>query len=83
MDTSEKYVKMCESAKEIERRWNFKNGDYIFNTVDEEARVWFGYPSKEYSEYTWLPRQDQFQEICIDFYIQNYRVSRSEAFVHF
>jgi hypothetical protein len=83
MDTSEKYIKMCESARDIQRQWTFKIEDYIFDPADGEARVWFGYPSKEYSEIIWLPKQDQLQEIYIDFYIQNLRISRSEAFVHF
>ena len=47
------------------------------------TRVRFGYPSKEYKEIVWLPRQDQLQEICIEFNIQNLRMSRSEAFFHF
>jgi hypothetical protein len=25
MDVSEKYIKMCESAKDIQRFWNFEN----------------------------------------------------------
>ena len=58
MDTSEKYIKMCESAKDIQRQWTFKIDDYVFDPADGEARVWFGYPSKEYSEIIWLPRQD-------------------------
>ncbi len=83
MDTSEKYVRMCESAKEIQHLWNFENGDYIFDPADGESRVLFGYPSKEYSEYIWLPRQDQYQEICIEFYMRNLGMSRNEAFIHF
>lgn len=83
MDTSGKYVKMCESAKDIQRQWNFKIEDYIFDPADGEARVWFGYPSKEYSEIIWLPKQDQLQEICIEFNIQNLMVSRCEAFFRF
>ena len=74
---------MCESAKEIQHLWNFENGDYIFDPADGESRVLFGYPSKEYSEYIWLPRQDQYQEICIEFYMRNLGMSRNEAFIHF
>ena len=69
MDTSEKNVKMCEYAKEIQRQWNSENGDYVLDPADEEAIVWFWYPLKEYREYIWLPRQDQRQEICINFYM--------------
>ncbi len=53
MDTSEKYIKMCESAKAIQRQWNLKIDDYIFDPADGESRVWFGYPSKEYEELIW------------------------------
>lgn len=74
---------MCESAKEIQHLWNFEHGDYIFDPADGENRVLFGYPSKEYSEYIWLPRQDQYHEICIEFYIRNLGMSRNEAFIHF
>lgn len=83
MDTSRKYIKMCESAKAIQCQWIFNFEDYIFDPADGEARVWFGYPSKEYDEIIWLPRQDQLQEICINFYMQNLRISRHEAFFHF
>jgi hypothetical protein len=39
MDTSEKYIKVCESAKDIQRCWNLENGDYIFDPADGEASV--------------------------------------------
>ena len=37
MDTSEKYIAMCESAKDIQWQWNFKIEDYIFDPTDGEA----------------------------------------------
>jgi hypothetical protein len=37
MDISEKYIKMCESAKDIQLQWNFKCEDYIFDPADGEA----------------------------------------------
>lgn len=83
MDTSEKYIRMCSEAKEIHRLWNFENGDYVFDPVYEKVQVLLYYPAKDISEITWLPRQDQLQAICIDFFIQNCRMSRNEAFVHF
>jgi hypothetical protein len=83
MDTSEKYIIMCREAKEIQHLWNFENGDYVFDPSDGEIMVWFGYPPKDPLEVFWLPKQDQYQEICIDFYIQNMRMSRNEAFFHF
>ena len=30
MDTSETYVKMCEKAEEIQKKWKPKSGDYCF-----------------------------------------------------
>ena len=83
MDTSEKYVRMCSEAKEIQRLWSFENGDYVFDPDFEEVQVLLYYPAKDISEIIWLPRQDQLQAICIDFFIQNGRMSRNEAFVHF
>lgn len=83
MDTSEKYVRMCREAKEIQLLWNFENGDYVFYPAYEEVQVLLYYPAKDISEIIWLPRQDQLHAICIDFFIQNGRMSRSEAFVHF
>ena len=38
---------------------------------------------KEYNEYSWLPKQDQLQEICVEHCVQNMRISRNEAFSHF
>ena len=64
---SEKFIKMCEFAKDIQRQWNFKIEDYIFDPADGEARVWFGYPSKEYVEMIWLPRQDQYKKYASSF----------------
>jgi hypothetical protein len=83
MDTSNKNIKMCKSAKEIQCQWSYENGDYIFDTYDEEARVWFLYHSKDVSEFIWLPRHDQLQEICIEFFIQNLEISKNEAFLRF
>ena len=83
MDTSEKYIRMCESAKEIQRLWNFEDGDYVFDPSDGEVMIWFGYPPKESLEIGWLPKQDQYQEVCIEFYMQNLGISRNEAFAHF
>lgn len=83
MDTSEKYIRMCREAKEIQHLWNFENGDYVFDPSDGEIMIWFGYPPKDPLEVVWLPKQDQYQKICIDFYIQNMKMSKNEAFFHF
>ena len=39
MDTSEKYIKMCSLAKEIQRKWMFQSGDFVYNPVFEEVEV--------------------------------------------
>ena len=83
VDTSGKYISMCVSAKDIQHHWNFKIEDYIFDPADGEARVWFGYPPAENSDIVWLPRHDQLQEICIQFFMQNLKISEYEAFLRF
>ncbi|QIB90992.1 hypothetical protein [Methanosarcina mazei] len=83
MDTSEKYIRMCREAKEIQYLWNFENGDYVFDSSDGEIIIWFGYPPKELLEVVWLPKQDQYQEICIEFFMQSLGISRNEAFANF
>jgi hypothetical protein len=42
VDASGKYISMCASAKDIQRHWNFKIEDYIFDPADGEARVCLG-----------------------------------------
>lgn len=74
---------MCESAKEIQRKWSYENGDYGYDTIEGEASVWFWNHSKDFSDYVWLPRQDQLQEICIEFFILNLKISQYEAFLRF
>ena len=82
MDTSEKYIKMCESAKEIQRKWIFQSGDFVYNPAFEEVEVLI-YPGNNSINYVWLPRHDQLQEICIEFFMQNLRISEFEAFLRY
>ena len=82
VDTSEKYIKMCASAQEIQRKWVFQSGDFVYNPAFEEVEVLL-YPGDNSINYVWLPRQDQLQEICIEFFMQNLRISESEAFLRF
>jgi len=82
MDTSEKYIKMCESAKEIQRKWIFQSGDFVYNPAFEEVEVLL-YPGNNSINYVWLPRHDQPQEICIEFFMQNLRISEFEAFLRY
>ena len=46
MDISEKYIRMCALAKEIQQKWSYKNGDYVFDPFDGEASVCFGFIQK-------------------------------------
>lgn len=82
MDTSEKYIRMCSLAKEIQRKWVFQSGDFVYNPVFEEVEVLL-YPGNNTINYVWLPRQDQLQEICIAFFMQNLKISEFEAFLRF
>ncbi|MGB9928362.1 MAG: hypothetical protein ACPK85_08135 [Methanosarcina sp.] len=82
MDTSEKYIKMCSLAKEIQWKWVFQPGDFVYNPVFEKVEVLL-YPGNNSINYMWLPRQDQLQEICIAFFMRNLKISKFEAFLQF
>jgi hypothetical protein len=82
VDTSEKYIKMCASAQEIQRKWVFQSGDFVYNPAFEEVEVLL-YPGDNSINYVWLPRQDQLQKVCTEFFMQNLRISESEAFLRF
>ena len=82
MDISEKYIRMCSLAKEIQRKWVFQSGDFVYNPSLEEVEVLL-YPGNNSINYVWLPRQDQLQEVCIAFFMKNLRISKLEAFLRF
>ena len=82
MDTSEKYIRMCSLAKEIQLKWAFQSGDFVYNPAFEKVEVLL-YPGKNSINYVWLPRQDQLQEVCISFFMQNLKISEFEAFLRF
>jgi len=82
MDISEKYIRMCSLAKEIQRKWVFQSGDFVYNPSLEEVEVLL-YPGNNSINYVWLPRQDQLQEVYIAFFMQNLRISKFEAFLRF
>lgn len=82
VDTSEKYIKMCESAKEIQRKWVFQPGDFVYNPASEGVEALL-HPGNNSINYFWLPRQDQLQKICIEFFMQNLEISEFEAFLKF
>src|SRR5664280_956902 len=82
VDTSEKYIKMCASAQEIQRKWVFQSVDFVYNPAFEEVEVLL-YPGDNSINYVWLPRQDQLQKVCTEFFMQNLRLSESKAFLQF
>ncbi|WP_231592239.1 hypothetical protein [Methanosarcina sp. Kolksee] len=82
MDTSEKYIRMCSLAKEIQQKWVFQSGDFVYNPAFEKIEVLLD-PGNNSINYIWLPRQDQLQEICITFFMHNLRISKFEAFSRF
>lgn len=72
MDTSEKYIKMCEKAEEVQKLKNLKEidsldeGDFYYNPFQKKVLVYpFGYPNHRWNraQCIWLPRQDQLQEM--------------------
>jgi hypothetical protein len=73
MDTSEKYILMCQEAKEIQELHNWQVGDYYAYYVGQwYSSVFIGHAyyamtnqEVQYSDWIWLPRQDQLQEIAV------------------
>ncbi len=78
MDKSETYIKICD-CPEIQEKRILITGNYFFDKVIEEVLiVGQQYPRHPIGEirfdakgfglshnsYTWLPRQDQIQEMC-------------------
>lgn len=80
MDKSPEYIRMCDLAAEIQRRWQQAYGDFY---VGENGRIEVWIPKHRQSvvvrkgfgvrsqrdvirivKYTWLPRQDQLIEIA-------------------
>lgn len=67
MDTSETYIKMCD-CPEIQGKWQYQRGDWY---AWSEGLKWFACPdtADDFIGFegscgkTWLPRQDQLQEM--------------------
>ena len=76
MDKSSPYIKMCESADLIQKRWQPEFGDFFVSmslgltsqcepiTSDLEKKASYLKTIKA----VWIPRQDQVQEIIIEHY---------------
>ena len=76
MDKSSTYIKMCESAKVIQKQWKPEFGDFFVSmslgltspcqpiVSDLEKKMSYLKTIKA----VWLPRQDQLQEMVIENY---------------
>jgi hypothetical protein len=73
MDKSSRYIKMCESAKVIQKQWKPEFGDFFVSmslglTSQCQPIVSDLEKKKSYLKTikaVWLPRQDQLQEMVI------------------
>ncbi|OPZ79728.1 MAG: hypothetical protein BWY79_00278 [Actinobacteria bacterium ADurb.Bin444] len=72
MDTSEQYIKMCQKARAIQAAWKPAEGDFSYgNPMEyggkEIVEVWAAVDADDWEwkaeKHTWLPRQDQLQEM--------------------
>jgi len=70
MDTSEKYIKMCEKAEEIQKNHEWKYGDFFVLVRPQYLErivflVWNESTVIQRNEIAiWLSRQDQLQEMA-------------------
>ena len=74
MDTSQRYIEMCENAKVIQKKWKPELGDFFVSmslgltsqcqpiTSDLEKKASYLKTIKA----VWLPRQDQLQAMVIE-----------------
>lgn len=67
VDTSTKYIEMCEKIEETQKLWEPKVGDYYAEgngiyLIDNEVGSFVRKTEQRYRT-VWLPRQDQIQEI--------------------
>jgi len=88
MDTSETYVKMCEKAGEIQeqRRDIWETGDFFSRGLGVEVHCDYD----AFEGCTWLPRQDQLQEMIplkmsaswlfLDAFIRDYMETIDESY---
>jgi len=74
MDKTETYIKMCEKAVEIQKKWKPAEADFMYNfaveivsfiRVNRTTDRRFKNHSIPYNKdrFFWLPRQDQLQEM--------------------
>lgn len=68
VDTSKKYIEMCEKAVEIQKKWKPYFGDFMFvrGNANLNTQVAIDTEKEEFiimDTHIWLPRQDQLQEM--------------------
>lgn len=70
MDTTEKYIKMCEGAEEIQESHDFLKADGIPGIhINKEGDWYFGKAiAHNAMKNIWLPRQDQLQGMLLKDY---------------
>ncbi len=76
MDKSSYYIKMCESAKVIQKQWKPDFGDFFVSMSAGRTSPCLSIVSKLEKKVSylktikavWLPRQDQLQEMVIENY---------------
>jgi len=67
MDTSKKYIEMCERAEKIQKEWKPDNGDfYMYKPTGNQSIISLENQLFETEHDVWLPRQDQLQEMLSD-----------------
>ena len=64
MDTSKEYIKMCDC--EIQDGWEPLIGDFSYLSELNDVSINCGYNREVSCGETWLPRQDQLQEMLDD-----------------
>ena len=94
MDKAAEYVKQCEKAVEVQGAWEPAEADFMWNRATEQVdtvRVLRQEPpnyNHHTERFTWLPRQDQLQEmvsertswvLAKDFAAQVYHLSGDTA----
>ena len=76
MDKSSYYIKMCESAKVIQKQWKPDFGDFFVSLSSGRTSPCLSIVSELEKKVSylktikavWLPRQDQLQEMVIENY---------------
>lgn len=74
MDTSNKYVKMCEAATEIQNMWKEHHwGDFVSYDSDSMVHALISVKDtyNNRNDYVWLPRQDQLQIMIEGYWYDN------------